>query len=34
MNMTENEGTDTVLYDCAERIATITFNRPNKLNVL
>jgi enoyl-CoA hydratase/carnithine racemase len=30
--MAQNNGVDTVLYECAERIATITFNRPNKLN--
>jgi len=30
--MSEANGADTVLYECGERIATITFNRPNKLN--
>lgn len=30
--MAENNGADTVLYKCDERIATITLNRPNKLN--
>src|SRR6516165_12195224 len=30
--MAENSGADTILYDCAGRVATITFNRPNKLN--
>jgi enoyl-CoA hydratase/carnithine racemase len=30
--MAESNGADTVLYACGERIATITFNRPNKLN--
>ena len=30
--MAEGTEVDTVLYDCAERIVTITLNRPNKLN--
>ena len=30
--MAEDNPAETVLYDCAERIATITLNRPNKLN--
>jgi len=30
--MAQTSEADTVLYDCAERIATITLNRPNKLN--
>src|SRR5262249_49538016 len=30
--MAASNGPDSVLYECAERIATITFNRPDKLN--
>ncbi|HKV53293.1 MAG TPA: enoyl-CoA hydratase/isomerase family protein [Candidatus Binataceae bacterium] len=30
--MPQNDGSDTVQYACAERIATIALNRPNKLN--
>jgi enoyl-CoA hydratase/carnithine racemase len=32
--VTDVDGTDTVLYEVADRVATITFNRPERLNAM